>query len=106
VNEMGSDSPMLVSQDEEEGGAVDWPWDTYNSSPSIKDAGPFIQCEVISPELLATIDFLVMMTGEPSISPMGCFMPWFFNRVDWYYRPEVKAKFAKAFALMTRENFS
>ena len=76
------------------------PCDACDTSKRLEDAGPFQDCRIISSELIATVDMIVMMSVMPSTCSIGNSMDKFFETRDWYDRPDVRAKFDEAFKMM------
>jgi hypothetical protein len=89
--------PRIAASQGEETAENEKPWEDYDRSPHMCDAGPFINIKVISPELIATIDLIVMMAAQPSCNTIRSQIKEYEKRRDWYRRPEVKAKFDASF---------
>ena len=76
------------------------PWADYLTVDKLKDARPFQDYDVISPELIATIDMIVTLAAQPSCCTMANSLDEFWERRDWYARPDVRAKFEASYKRM------
>ena len=76
------------------------PWADCLTVDNLKDAQPFQDYDVISPELITTVNMIVRLAAQPSSCTVANSLEEFWERRNWYARTDVRAKFKASYKKM------